>query len=203
MKNIIGSKSKGGVWTVTEEMLLVKKAQKGDVKAFEALMDEYFKKIYNIAFRMTNNADDAADITQEIMIKLFKNIASFKGDSKFSTWVYRVATNTCLDELKKIRRNSHTSINAEYDMPDTQPTPEQYIEKKELSGMVAKAIEKLSAEHRAAIVLRDIRGFSYEEIAAVFKCSVGTVKSRISRARGQLKNILEKDFNFGGTYFKD
>lgn len=197
---------------MTEEMLLVKKAQKGDGKAFEALMDEYFKKIYNIAFRMTNNADDAADITQEIMIKLFKNIASFKGDSKFSTWVYRVATNTCLDELKKIRRNSHTSINAEYDtgegemtfdMPDTQPTPEQYIEKKELSGMVAKAIEKLSAEHRAAIVLRDIRGFSYEEIAAVFKCSVGTVKSRISRARGQLKNILEKDFNFGGTYFKD
>ncbi len=196
---------------MTDEMTLVKRAQKGDGKAFEMLIEEHFKKIYNIAFRMTNNADDASDMTQEVMIKLFKNITSFKGDSKFSTWVYRVATNTCLDELKKIRRNSHTSLNAEYDTgdgeitydaPDTEPTPEQYVEKRELSEMVAKAIGCLSPEHRAVIVLRDIKGFSYEEIADVLKCSSGTVKSRINRARAQLKNILEKDFGFGGTYLK-
>lgn len=194
-----------------EENLLVKKAQNGDNKAFELLMEDYFKKIYNIAFRMTNNADDAADMTQEVMVKLFRNIGSFKGDSKFSTWVYRVATNTCLDELKKMRRHSHTSINAEFDtgdgemtfdVEDTAPTPEEQTEKSELREMIAAAVAKLSPDHRAAIILRDIRGFSYDEIAKILKCSEGTVKSRISRARAQLKSVIEKDFGFGGTYFK-
>ncbi len=196
---------------MTDERFLIKKAQKGDHQAFEELMEEYFKKIYNIAFRMTNNPDDAADMTQEIMIKLFRNIGSFKGDSKFSTWVYRVATNTCLDELKKIRRHSHTSLNAEldtgesevtFDVEDTAPTPEQHAEKAELKKIVAAAVEKLSPDHKAVIILRDIKGFSYDEIARILKCSEGTVKSRISRARAQLKSIIEKDFGFGGTYFK-
>ncbi len=195
---------------MTDERMLVKKAQKGDGKAFEILMEEYFKKIYNIALRMTNNADDAADMTQEVMIKLFRNIGSFKGDSKFSTWVYRVATNTCLDELKKMRRHSHASLNAEIDtgegevaieVEDTAPTPEERAERSELKGMVAAAVEKLSPDHRAAIILRDIRGFSYDEIARILNCSEGTVKSRISRARAQLKAVIEKDFGFGGTYF--
>ena len=194
-----------------DEKLLVKKAQKGDHKAFEQLMEEHFKKIYNIAYRMTGNPDDASDMTQEVMIKLFRNIGSFKGDSKFSTWVYRVATNTCLDELKKGRRHSHTSLNTEYDtgngeityeVEDTSPTPEEMTEKKELRSMVADAVQRLSPGHRAAIILRDIKGFSYDEIAKILNCSEGTVKSRISRARASLKEVLEKDFGFGGTYFK-
>lgn len=194
-----------------DENRLIKKAQKGDSKAFEELMEEHFKKIYNIAYRMTNNPDDASDMTQEVMIKLFRNIGSFKGNSKFSTWVYRVATNTCLDELKKSRRHSHTSLNAEIDtgegeltveVEDTSPTPEQATETKELRDMVAQAIVKLSPEHRTVIVLRDIRGFSYEEIAEILKCGAGTVKSRINRARASLKKVLQKDFGFDGTYFK-
>ena len=194
-----------------DERLLVKKAQKGDHKAFEQLMEEHFKKIYNLAYRMTGNPDDASDMTQEVMLKLFRNIGSFKGDSKFSTWVYRVATNTCLDELKKSRRHSHTSLNTEYDtgdgeitceVEDTSPTPEEMTEKKELRGMVADAVQRLSPDHRAAIVLRDIKGFSYGEIAKILNCTEGTVKSRISRARASLKEVLEKDFGFGGTYFK-
>lgn len=194
-----------------DEKLLVKKAQKGDHKAFEQLIEEHFKKIYNIAYRMTGNPDDASDMTQEVMIKLFRNIGSFKGDSKFSTWVYRVTTNTCLDELKKNRRHSHTSLNTEYDtgdgeiaceVEDTSPTPEEMTEKRELRSMVADAVQRLSPDHRAAIVLRDIKGFSYDEIAKILSCSEGTVKSRISRARASLKEVLEKDFGFGGTYFK-
>ena len=88
-----------------DEKKLIQKAKAGDNKAFEELIEEHFKKIYNIAYRMTGNPDDASDMTQEVMIKLFRNIGSFKGDSKFSTWVYRVATNTCLDELKKQKRH--------------------------------------------------------------------------------------------------
>lgn len=191
-----------------DEKKLIQKAKAGDNKAFEELIEEHFKKIYNIAYRMTGNPDDASDMTQEVMIKLFRNIGSFKGDSKFSTWVYRVATNTCLDELKKQKRHSHTSLNAEfdtgegeltYDVEDTAPTPEEATEKKELRHTVAAAIQKLSPDHKAAIILRDIKGFSYDEIAKVLKCSEGTVKSRLNRARAALKEILKKDFNFDGT----
>lgn len=194
------------------ETVLIKRAQNGDSKAFELLIEAHFKKIYNIAYRISGNPDDASDMTQEVMIKLFRNINSFEGNSKFSTWVYRVATNTCLDELKKLRRHSTYSINSEisaddsefqYEVEDTAPTPDLEVERNELSDMVAKAITFLNPEHRAIITLRDIQEFSYEEIANILNISEGTVKSRISRARMQLKKILERDFKFGGTYFKE
>lgn len=195
-----------------DEARLIKRAQNGDSKAFEILIEAHFKNIYNIAYRIAGNPDDALDMTQEVMIKLFRNINSFGGNSKFSTWVYRVATNTCLDELKKLRRHSTYSINSEintgdgkflYEVEDTSPTPDLEVERGELADMVAKAITALNPEHRAIITLRDIQEFSYEEIANILNLSEGTVKSRISRARMQLKKILERDFNFGGTYFKE
>ncbi len=195
-----------------DEERLIKLAQNGDSKAFELLIEAHFKNIYNIAYRIAGNPDDASDMTQEVMIKLFRNINSFGGNSKFSTWVYRVATNTCLDELKKLRRHSAYSINSEidtgegeflYEVEDTSPTPDLEVERGELSDMVAKAITALNPEHRAIITLRDIQEFSYEEIANILNISEGTVKSRISRARMQLKKILERDFKFGGTYFKE
>ncbi len=193
------------------EELLVKKAQKGDRLAFEELMDSYFKRIYSIAYRMAGNADDASDMTQEVMLKLYRNIKSFGGNSRFSTWVYRVATNTCLDELKKLRRHASYSLDNEIEtdegsitteVEDTSPTPEQRAEQSELKELVAKALGKLGDEHKTVLILRDIQGLSYDEIARILGCSEGTVKSRISRGRANLKNILEKDFGFGGTYFK-
>ncbi len=195
---------------VTEE-ILIKKAQNGDSQAFNYLIKGYFKKLYNIAYRMSNNADDAADMTQEIMIKLFKNISSYSGDSKFSTWVYRVATNTCLDELKKIKRHRNYSIDKEIEtddgdftgeIEDTAPTAEQLAEQNELKSIVKSAISMLSPDYKAIIILRDIQGLSYGEIAQVLGCTNGTVKSRISRARAQLKIIIENNFNIDGTYFK-
>ncbi len=194
-----------------DENILVKKAINGDNSAFEMLMEKHMGIIYNIALRMTANQDDAEDMTQEIMIKIFRSLSSFKGNSKFSTWIYRVAVNTCLDELKKKKNKKHLSLDAEIsgddgenqiEIKDDSPSPEKLAEQNELRDMVAAAVKLLSDEHRAVIVLRDIRGMSYSEIAEILGCSDGTVKSRISRARAQLKMILEKEYNFSGTYFE-
>lgn len=200
-------------WGVTavDENKLVNKAVKGDNSAFEALMEKHMGIIYNIALRMAANQDDAEDMTQEIMIKIFRSLGSFKGNSKFSTWIYRVAVNTCLDELKKKKNKKYLSLDAEIsgddgenqiEIKDDSPSPEKLAEQNELRDMVAAAVKLLSDEHRAVIVLRDIRGMSYSEIAGILGCSDGTVKSRISRARAQLKMILEKEYNFNGTYFE-
>lgn len=194
------------------EDFLIKKAKKGDSAAFSALMEQHFAMIYNLALRMSGNPDDASDLTQEAMIKLFKNIGAFEGKSKFSTWVYRVAANTCLDELRKIKRKKAVSLDAEYETEDgsvgyeaedTAPTPDVSAERSELKSIVAKAVSRLGEEYRTAVILRDINGLSYTEIAEVIGCSVGTVKSRISRGRANLKEILEKDFKIGGTYFQN
>lgn len=194
-----------------DENILVKKAINGDNSAFEMLMEKHMGIIYNIALRMAANQDDAEDMTQEIMIKIFRSLSSFKGNSKFSTWIYRVAVNTCLDELKKKKNKKHLSLDAEIsgddgegqlEIKDDSPSPEKLAEQNELRDMVAAAVKLLSDEHRAVIVLRDIRGMSYSEIAEILGCSDGTVKSRISRARAQLKMILEKEYNFSGTYFE-
>ena len=179
----------------TNENILIKRAVKGDNTAFETLMEKYMGVIYNIALRMAASRDDADDMTQEIMLKIFRSIDSFKGNSKFSTWIYRVAVNTCLDELKKKKNKTVLSLDKEFEDDDG-------TSQIELKDMVAAAITHLSDEHRAVIVLRDIRGMSYSEIAEIMKCGDGTVKSRISRARAQLKTILEKEYNFDGTYFK-
>lgn len=195
-----------------DEGWLIKQAQKGDNKAFELLIDEHFKKIYNIAYRLSGNEADASDMTQEVLIKIFRHIGSFSGNSKFSTWVYRVATNTCLDELKKIKRRSTYSLDAELDtgenevvvqVRDEAPTPDIAAEQKELSAAVGKAIKRLSPDHSAVVILRDIQGMSYEEVAKILNCSVGTVKSRLNRGRAQLKKILEKDYYFNGTFSEE
>lgn len=196
---------------MSDEMNLVKRARSGDVAAFEQLIEDYQKRIFSIAFRMIQNQEDAADLTQEVIIKIFKNLDKFKGDAKFSTWVYRITTNTCLDELKKARRQNPTySLDKEIEtdegslagqLPDKRPTPEESAERKAVRSGVNAAIGKLGDEHRQVIVLRDIQGFSYEEIAEILNCSVGTVKSRISRARKNLKKILSQDRELFADYF--
>ncbi len=190
------------------EQQLIADARKGDVAAFEALIGEHQKRIFSIAFRMAGNPEDAADMAQEVLIKIFKNLGNFQGNSKFSTWVYRVATNTCLDELKKLRRHTAYSLDQELEteegsvaaeLADEAPTPEESAERRDLQRVVSEAIGMLSEDHKKAILLRDMQGFSYEEIANILQCSVGTVKSRINRARAQLKKILIKN----GELFED
>ncbi|WP_243136946.1 RNA polymerase sigma factor [Alkaliphilus serpentinus] len=182
-----------------EEISLVERTKQGDVDSFERLIQPYQKKAYNIAYRMLGNVEDASDATQEALIKIYKSIGNFQGNSKFSTWLYAIVTNTCIDFIRKNRRAKIIYLDREkeneegtyqMEIADDINTPEEILEKKETRFMIHDAINQLNHEHREIIVLRDIQGFTYQEIADILKCSEGTVKSRISRARGNLRQLL-------------
>ena len=179
---------------------LVKSSKRGDVKAFETLIESYQKKVYNIALKMMGNPEDANDLAQESFIRVFKSIDKFKEQSSFSTWIYRITTNICLDELRKRKNKKTFSIDEDIKYNDIEiprqiqdegPLPEDILESKETSQIVRKAINCLSDQHKTVLVLRDIEGFSYEEICKITNCPEGTVKSRINRARSALKDILK------------
>ncbi|HAE41622.1 MAG TPA: RNA polymerase subunit sigma-24 [Clostridiales bacterium] len=186
-----------------KEILLIKRSQKGDVDAFESLISDNTKFVYNIALKMLKNKEDAEDISQEALIKVYKNIDSFNMDSSFRTWMYRIVVNTCLDHMRK---NKITTVSidkpiiAEHnefqvEIEDKRPSPEALLERKETQKLVIKALNQLDDCFKTAIILRDINDLSYEEIADILTCSLGTVKSRISRGRQKLKEIMEKDEN--------
>lgn len=184
------------------ERQLIEKSQQGDIESFELLIKEYQKLAFNIAYRMLGNTEDAADATQDAMIKVYKSINSFKGNSSFSTWLYRIVTNTCLDELRKRKKDKTLSYDRgieteegtlEREIPDTRNIPEEVAERKEQLQDLVEAINRLPEQHKTVIVLRDIKGFSYEQIAEILDCSQGTIKSRISRARMALKENMQKN----------
>ncbi len=181
------------------EQELIQSAKNGNAVAFEQLIEKHQQRIFSIAYRIAGNQEDAADMAQEVLVKVFRNLKHFRGDSKFSTWLYRVATTTCLDEQKKQRRHTAYSLDQELEteegsvanqVRDTAPTPEEATEQKALRNAIHLAIGKLKDEHKKVILLREVQGLSYEEIARVLQCSEGTVKSRINRARENLKKIL-------------
>ncbi len=182
-----------------QEELLLEKSKAGDVEAFEKLIEIYQKKIFNLAYRMIGNFDDANDLAQETFIRVFRSIASFKGQSAFSTWIYRITTNVCLDELRKRKNKKEMSLDAEIQLEDGEmkrqimsddPLPDEVAEREEIRSIVSGAIDSLPEDQRLVITLRDIQGLSYDEIADVLDCPSGTVKSRINRARQALKNVL-------------
>lgn len=183
-----------------KERALLDRCCTGDAAAFEALISSYQKKVYNVAYRMLGNTDDASEIAQEVFIKIFRSIRQFKGEAAFSTWVYKIAVNMCLDELRRRKKSKVVYIDeavrledgdVEKQIPGELPGPEEMAEKNELRKIVEKAIGLLDEKHRCVIVLRDIQGMSYEEIARILGCPPGTVKSRINRARAALKDILK------------
>lgn len=181
------------------EQELIQSAKNGNALAFEQLIADHQKRIFSIAYRIAGNQEDASDMAQEVLIKVFRNLKNFRGDSKFSTWLYRVATTTCLDEQKKQRRHTAYSLDETLETEDgtlamepvdTGPTPEESLERKALRDAIHLAIGKLKEEHKKVILLREVQGLPYDEIAKILNCSEGTVKSRINRAREQLKKIL-------------
>ncbi|HOM03599.1 MAG TPA: sigma-70 family RNA polymerase sigma factor [Acetivibrio sp.] len=183
------------------EKELIDRAKKGDVEAFEQLIEGCQKKVFNIAFRMLGNYDDASELAQEVFLKAYKSIKNFKGDSLFNTWIYKVATNACLDEIRKRKNKKVVFLDEDIEfngneikrqIKDDSPGPELTAEDNELKRAVKDSINMLSEEYRTVIVLRDIQGFSYEEISQIIKCPEGTVKSRINRARQALKKILQQ-----------
>lgn len=184
------------------EYNLIRLAVDGDHQAFEQLIIPYEKKVYNIALQMMRNEQDAYDAAQEVFIKVYKNLHKFNFEAAFSTWLHRLAMNTCIDVYRKRKRHrDHTSSmnqNEESDQPtkqykDPKPSPEEALIKKELIQEVWQGLDHIKVEQRAILVYRDIQGMTYEEIAKIYECNLGTVKSRISRARNALKNQIIKN----------
>ena len=186
---------------MADEGKLIKSCKEGDLYSFEILVSNYEKAVYNIAYRMVQNEEDAFDLSQEIFLKVYKAIHKFDEKSKFSTWIYRVATNTCLDFLRKSKKRQNiVSLDANIgsddkddlfmQIEDKDANTHDIVERKFKNQELIEALNKLSPEHRIVIVLKDIQGLSHEEIAKALKLNVGTVKSRISRARENLKKIL-------------
>lgn len=176
---------------------LVELALDGDSRAFELLMEKHESKMYAVALRMCKNREDAQDCLQDAMLRIYKALPSFKGQSSFSTWAYRITMNTCLDDLrrKKVRQAQSLDqmLEVGWSPVDENNSTERHIENSELKRNLSKAIQTLPEEMRAAVVLRDVQGFSYEEIASILSTNVGTVKSRISRGREKLREILSRN----------
>ena len=173
---------------------IVDAALGGDMRAFELLMEKHESKMYAVALRMCANREDAQDCLQDAMLRIYKALPSFKGQSSFSTWAYRITMNTCLDELrrKKIRQAASLDqmLEVGWSPVDEENSTERHADNQELKRNLSKAIQTLPEEMRAAVVLRDVQGFSYDEIASMLSTNVGTVKSRISRGREKLREIL-------------
>ncbi len=180
---------------------LIEKSVNGDLQAFEELIEPYQQKVYNLCYRMIGNSHDAVDLSQEVFLKVYKALKKFRKDSSFSTWLYRITMNTCTDELRKRKKQKRVISlerieDAGMGIAETESdgnSPEFELSRKESRYEIVSAINKLSYKFKAVIVLKDLHGFTYKEIADIQKCSVGTVKSRLSRARNYLKDILKKD----------
>lgn len=174
---------------------LIKSFQSGNLQVFEELIKPHEKKIYNIALRLVKNEEDAYDLAQESLLKIYKGLNKFEYKSNFSTWIYRITYNTSIDYLRK---NSEWSLSLDeefeggvkLELEDTLPTPEAMFEMKITRELIREAVNKLEDTQRTVVVLREIEGLSYEEIAEVTELNIGTVKSRINRGRKKLQETL-------------
>lgn len=188
-----------------EDQALTERARRGDREAFETLMERYAGRVYQLALRMTGSREDAADLCQETFWNAWRGMGSFRGDCAFSTWIYRLASNACLDHLRreKTRRRIESGISLDDGenglaavLPDEAPGPQERLEERERREALAAGLRKLSPDHRQILLLRETAGLSYAEIAAALKLEEGTVKSRIARARLALRDILRAEGNF-------
>ena len=183
-------------FTTTPEQELLTKAAKGSREAFGELVRRYEKKVLTLSNRLCGNPDDGADAAQEAFVSAWQGLPRFRGDANFSTWLYRLTSNACMDLLRRRqRRDAHAgaSLNDEeapLDIPDAAPTPQELVERRELRQEVRDALQTLSPEHRQILILREIHQLSYEEIGQALSLDAGTVKSRIHRARESLRKIL-------------
>ena len=181
-----------------QESLFVLRLKANEDAAYDELVRTYNASIFHVAYRMLGDTAESSDVVQEIFIKVFRNIGSFKGEAALKTWIFRIALSEILNRLrwwKSRHRSSTVSLDDqpnghEHYVPDSGPSPEEMLESKEREVAIQEALAKLSSEHRSIIVLRDIEGFSYTEIADVLGISLGTVKSRLARGREDLKKSL-------------
>jgi len=181
-----------------DEQRLIRRAQRGDVEAFNALVLHYQDRVYTLTYRIMSDEASAADMAQDTFITAFRRIDTYRGGN-FRSWLLRIATNTCYDELRRLNRRPATPLDempgAELDdgppLPDDSPSPEQAAQQTELNQAIQDCIEALGDAQRIILVLSDIEGLSYQEIAAMVGIKVGTVKSRLSRARLRVRDCLQ------------
>ncbi len=186
------------------EPALIKAAQKGDLDSFNSLVLHYQTQVYNVAYRVLGEGDAAADATQDAFINAFKKIKSYRGGS-FKAWLFRIVTNACYDELRRRQRKPVSSldallvsdVNADEDaqvqLASEKQSPSKAQERTELLEAIQNCLDTLSDEQRLAVVMRDVQGFDYKEVADTMKVGLGTLKSRLGRARNRMKDCLRQN----------
>jgi len=179
-----------------DQDLLIEQSLNGDLNAFNYLILEYQNLAYSVAYRLLSNTESAADAVQESFIKAYRALESFRGGS-FKSWLMRIVTNTCYDLLRAQKRRRTDSlddlpVDEEYatQLIDRRESPDQFVERQELSELIEAALQSLPEDQRTAMILCDIQGYTYEDIAEMTGVAMGTVKSRISRARGRVRDYL-------------
>ncbi len=176
------------------EKELLRRAAQGDASAFSELLGAHEQKMYAVCYRMCSNEYDAQDCLQEAMLRAYKALPRFKGESAFATWLYRIAMNTCLDALRRKKSQASTSLDSllseGWSPQSNSESPDEHVIRSERNRVLHAAIAELPEEMRAAIVLRDVHEMSYDEIAEILNVNIGTVKSRISRGREKLREKI-------------
>jgi len=198
---------KGHVLANADERL-VARCQRGEKKAFELLIQKYQRRIYHLIYRMTQDSDMVEPLAQEVFLKAYRSISKFKGKSQFYTWIYRIAVNTCLSHIKRDSPEEcyedPQEIRPGNIHPDAQPlqpeNPETQLMRKEFFRHITASVRKLPEELQTTIVLREYMGMNYEEISEVLGIPLGTVRSRIFRARAQLREYLAPFFSAAGPH---
>jgi len=182
-----------------EERRLVEVAQRGDVESFNELVRLFEGRVYTLCYRMLGDAESAADAAQDAFLSAFRNLKSFRGGS-FRSWMLRIATNTCYDVLRVRKRRPSVSLDIEADdesassplqIADTAESPDDFAQRRELAAAIQQGLAVLPDEQRIVLVLSDIQGLAYEEIAQITNSNLGTVKSRLSRGRARLREVLK------------
>ena len=190
--------------TRQEEREIIEKVLSGDTEAFEALVIEHQNKVYSLALRMVGNEEDARDMAQEAFIRAFNSLTGFRGDSKFSVWLYRLTSNICIDFIRSRAKKRTVSMTwtdedgddaGELEVPDERFSPEAQLERTLTRESVRRGLDSLSPQYREILLLREINGLSYDEIGEALGIEPGTVKSRIFRARKKLCDFLVSEGN--------
>ena len=182
---------------------LIAKIKEGDMRSWEILMNRYTAKAYQISYSILGNIDDSEEVTQDAFVRIYRALHKFRGDSEFSTWMYRIVVNQARNKYRwNKRRGSYSNISLDkefegdesghhsLDLPDHRKTPDKEIIFKEWEGRIGEEMRKLPSVNREALLLRNVKNLSYEKIAELLECKVGTVKSRIARAREELRKRL-------------
>lgn len=202
LDNVMLETQPASVLRENADVALVERCCANDRQAFETLVRRYQNKVHNFISKMTNDAEDAEDLTQETFVKAYLSLGNFRGESSVQTWLYRIATNLCIDRSRRRKRQVPTAFSLDEpledeheqisrEIPDHAADPYRHLARKELRKRVREGLSSLTEKLRAVIVLYDIQGLSYEEIAQVLNCPVGTVKSRLFNARIELGQRLK------------